>query len=136
MTHRRVERLGGDVFLGTVGDSALHARGNRFDDRRMEETGLSRSRQFVGELLRLLRGDVESKDLHRDQAVALGLVGAEHRAQRAHADLMKHPKGAELGGCSEGRRVVAGQRLPRVGSKKLITLLGRGVRSRKAAAQP
>ena len=67
----------------------------------MEEACLGRPRQLVGERLRLLGGDVEPEDLHRDQPVPLRLVGAEHRAQRAHADLVQHPEGAELCGCRE-----------------------------------
>ena len=58
-------------------------------------------RQLVGERLRLLGRDVEAERLHRDQSIALRLIGAEDRSQRADADLVQHPEGAELRGCRE-----------------------------------
>ena len=119
--HRDVERLGGDVLLGAVGDRPLDAGGDRLDDRRMEEPGLGGARQLVGQRLRLFGRDVEAEHLDRDQPVARRLVGAEDGTERANANLMQHPEGAELRGCREGRRVVSGQGVPRVGSGKFIT---------------
>ena len=75
----------------------------------MEESRLGGPRQLVGQRLRLLGRDVETEDLHGDQPVAFGLVGAEDGTERADADLMQDPEGAELCWCSEGRRIVAGQ---------------------------
>ena len=110
--HGDVERLGGDVLLGAIGHRPLDAGGNRLDDRGMEEAGLGRPRQLIGQRLGLLGRNVETEGLHGDQPIALRLVGAEHGTERADADLVQHPEGAELGGCSEGRRIVAGQRSP------------------------
>ena len=106
---RHVERFGGDVLLGAVRDSALDSCRNRFDDRGVEEPGLSRESECLGERLRLFRCDVETEDLHRHEAIARRLVGAEHRTESADADLMQHPEGAERGRRSECCRVVSGQ---------------------------
>jgi hypothetical protein len=62
----------------------------------MEETGFGGARELVGERLRLLRRDVEAERLDRDQPIALRLVGAENRPQRAYADLMQHPEGSRM----------------------------------------
>ena len=109
--HGDVERLGSDVFLGTIRHRPLDAGGNRLDDRGMEEACLGGPRQLVGQRLRLLGCDVETEGLHGDQPIAFRLVGAEHGTERADADLVQHPEGAELSGCSEGRRIVSGQEI-------------------------
>ena len=52
----------------------------------------------------------------------VGLVGAEDRTERANADLMQHPEGAELlAAAANADRVVSGQGVPQVGSKKFNT---------------
>ena len=76
---------------------------------RDEQLGFGGVRQLVGQRLRLLGGDVETEDLDRDQPIARGLVGAEHRTERAHADLMQDPEGAERRRRSECGRIVSGQ---------------------------
>ena len=93
--HRDVERLGRDILLRPIRDGPFDARGDRLDDRRMKEVGFRGERELIRQRLRLLRRDVETKHLDRDQAVARRLVRAEHRAQRAHADLVQDPEGSE-----------------------------------------
>ncbi len=105
---RRVERLGGDVLLGTVRDSSLDPGGNRLHDGRMKQTGVGGAGKLVRQELRLLGGDVEPEYLDRHQPVTRRLVGAKNRAEGANADLMQDPKRAERGRWSECDRVVYG----------------------------
>ena len=107
--HRHVQRLRRDVFFSAIGDRAFDARRDRLDDRGMEESCFGGACQLVGQRLGLFGGDVETKDLDGDQPVARGLVGTEHRSERAHADLMQHPEGAERGRRGECGRIVSGQ---------------------------
>ena len=90
----------------------------------MEEAGFGWPGQLVGKRLRLLGCDVESEDFDRDQAIACGLVGPENRAERAHANLMQHPEGAERWRWCEGRRIVSAQftGLLEAGLKKCNTI--------------
>ena len=107
--HRDIERLGGDVFFGAIGDGALHAGSDRLDDRRLEQLRLRRVRELVGQCLRLLRRHVESEDLDRHQAITRGLVRAEYRTERADANLMQDPEGSKRRRRSECGRIVSGQ---------------------------
>ena len=124
--HGDVERLGGDVLLGAIRHRPLDAGGDRLDDRGMEEACLGGPCQLIGQRLRLLGCDVETEDLHGDQPIAFRLVGAEHGTERADADLVQHPEGAELSGCSEGRRIVAGQEIASRLIAKIYHILLRG----------
>ena len=76
----------------------------------MEEAGFGGARQLVGERLRLLGRDVEPEHLDGDQPIARRLVGAEDGTERANANLMQHPEGAERWRAARMRRVVSGQR--------------------------
>ena len=109
MAHRDVERLGRDILLRPIRHRALDSGGNRLDDGRMEQLCLSGMRELVGQRLRLLGCDVETEDFDRDQAIARRLVGAEHRTECAHADLMQDPEGAKRRRRSECGRIVSGQ---------------------------
>jgi len=123
MPHRRVERFRGDVLFGAIRDRAFDASRDRLDDRRMNQLGFGGVSQLVGERLCLFRGDVETKDLDRDETIARGLVGTEHRSQRAHANLMQDPEGSKCRRGCECRRIVSGQlRDSSAGSKKCNTV--------------
>ena len=97
---------------------------NRFNDRRMEQSGISGGRQLVSERVRLLGCDVEAEHLDRDEAIAGRFVGSEDRAERANANLMQHPEGAEGWWWCERRRIVSGQftELLEAGLKKCNTI--------------
>ena len=56
--------------------------------RRRDDDGFERGDQPVD----ALRWKVEPEVLDRDQPLAIGIVSAEHRAQRAGANLMKDPE--------------------------------------------
>jgi hypothetical protein len=124
VAERDVQRFGGDVLFGAIRHRAFDARRNRFNDRRMEQSGISGRRQLVGERLRLLGCDVESEDLDRDETIAGGFVCPEDRPERANADLMQHPEGAEGWRWCERRRIVSGQftELLEAGLKKCNTI--------------
>ena len=106
--HRHVERFGGDIFLGAVGDRPFNTRGDRFDDRRVEEAGIGRARQLVSKRLRLLGGHIEPEHLDRDQTIARRFVGAKDGTERANTNLMQDPERSECRGWSERSRVVSG----------------------------
>ena len=95
VSHRHVERLGGDVFLGAVRHRPFDAGSDRLDDGRVEQRGLRRALQRVRQRLRLFGDDVEAEDLDRDEAIVRGLIGAKHGTECANAYLVQHPEGAE-----------------------------------------
>src|SRR3954452_14064192 len=74
----------------------------------MEQTRIGRSRQFVGERLRLFGGHIEPEHFYGDKAIACGFVSTEHRTQRANTNLMQDPERSECRWWSEGSRVVSG----------------------------
>jgi hypothetical protein len=51
--------------------------------------------EFVNELVKALRGEVETKQLDRYEPVAPGVVRSEDGAERSRAYLIKHPVGTE-----------------------------------------
>ena len=112
---RDVERLGGDVLFRAIRDRALDARRDRLDDGRVEQAGIGRPRQLIGKHLRLLGCNVEPEHLDRHQPIARRLVGAEHRAESANADLMQDPERAERGRWGERSGIVSGHFSMRVG---------------------
>ena len=65
--------------------------------------------ELVGKHLRLFGCDVETKNLDGDQAIARGLVRAEHRTECADADLMQDPERAKRRRRGECGRIVSGQ---------------------------
>src|SRR5204863_5645475 len=89
---------------------AFVPRLDRLDDRRMEERRLRGTVQPCRERLPLFGNDVEPEDLHRDEAVAGGLVAAEHGTERAKTNLMQHSEGAECRWRRESAGVLSGQR--------------------------
>src|SRR6185503_13926440 len=74
----------------------------------MKQPRIGRSREFLGERLRLFWSDVEPKDFNRNEAVACGFVGTEHGAQRANTNLMQDPERSEGRWWGERSRVVSG----------------------------
>ena len=90
----------------------------------MEEPGVRGRRKLVGERLGLLGRHVEAEDLYGDKTIAGWLVGAKDRSERANADLMQHPEGAERWWWCERRRIVSGQftGLLEAGLKKCNTI--------------
>src|SRR5213075_2352381 len=74
----------------------------------MEQTGVGSPRQFVGQRLRLFGGHVEPEHFHGDKTIACGLVGAEHRTQRANTNLMQDSERSECRWWSEGSGIVSG----------------------------
>ena len=69
-------------------------------------------RELIGERARLLGRNIEAEDLHCNQSVTLGIVGAENRTEGANTNLMQDPKWTELGRCGEGRGIVSCQGTP------------------------
>ncbi len=61
----------------------------------MRQLGGDELLELVDELVHALRGEIEREELHRDEPIAVGVVGAVHRAQRAGAQLMQNAKRAE-----------------------------------------
>ena len=108
--HRHVERLRGDVFLGAIRHRPFDAGRERLDDRGMEQRGLRRALQSVGQRLRLFGDDVETEDLDRDETIARGLIGSEYGTESANTYLVQHPEGAEGWRRRECARVLSGQR--------------------------
>src|SRR4051812_17169870 len=74
----------------------------------MEQTRIGRSRQFVGERLRLFGGHIEPEHFYGDKAIACGFVSTEHRTQRANTNLMQDPERSECRWWNEGSRIVSG----------------------------
>src|SRR6185312_10062273 len=72
VAHGHVERLGGDILLGTIRQRPFDAGGERLDD-------------------------VGTEDLDRDEAIARGLVGTKDGTESTNTYLVQHPKGAESG---------------------------------------
>ena len=84
----------------------------------MRKIGVDETLELRGENVRAIGGEVELEELDRGEAFALGIEAAEHRSQRAGANLMENPKRAErvwsraVGrfqlqvGCSSGRKAV------------------------------
>ena len=61
-----------------------------------------------------LRGEIEAKEFDGDEAILLGLVGAEYRAESTRSDLMQDAEGPE----SVGWRSANGVRIQRGYSSK------------------
>ena len=124
MPERDVECFGRDVLFGAIRHCAFDTGGDGFDDRRMKESGFGRDRELVCQGLCLLGRDVEPEHLDGDEAVARRFVGSEDRAERANANLMQHPEGAEGWWWCERRRIVSGQftELLEAGLKKCNTI--------------
>ena len=124
MTQRHVECFGRHVLFGAIRHCAFDTGGDGFDDRRVKEARFGRDRELVGQGLCLLGRDVEPEHLHRDEAIARRFVGTEDRAERANANLMQHPEGAEGRWWCECRRIVSGQftELLEAGLKKCNTI--------------
>ncbi len=74
----------------------------------MEEAGVGRASQLIGERLRLLWRHIETEDLDGNQTVARRLVRPEHRTQRANTNLMQDPERSECRRWSERGRIVSG----------------------------
>jgi hypothetical protein len=109
VSHRDVERLGSDVLLRPVGNAAFDARGDRFDNRWMEQSRFAGAAQRVRERARLFRNDVEPEDLDGDEAVAGWFVCAEDGTKCTDANLMQNPKRAEGRRRNVGVRGVSSQ---------------------------
>jgi hypothetical protein len=122
--HGDVETFRRDILIRPVGHGAFDTSGNGFDDRGVEQPGFCSLGQFVSEGVCLFRRDVETEDFYGDQPVTYGLVGSKDRPERANADLMQHPEGAERGRRCERRRIVSGQfwELLEAGLKKCNTI--------------
>jgi hypothetical protein len=65
VTHGNVERFGGDVLFGAIGDGAFETGRDGLDDGGMEEARVRRPSELIRERARLLGGDVETKYLDR-----------------------------------------------------------------------
>src|SRR4051812_39779708 len=116
MTRGDVERFGRHVLLSPVGDRSLDARGDRFDDGRMEERGLDCALQRVGQRLRLLGHDVEPEDFDGNEAVVRRIICSENRTKSANTYLVQHREGAEGWRRRECAWVLSGQRRNSSGS--------------------
>jgi len=90
-----VKGIGGDKILSEVGRHVSNARGNRRRDHGMSQIGFNQLVELGGELMDAFRGDVESKQLHRDESISIRFVGAKNRPQRSRPNLMKDSKWAE-----------------------------------------
>jgi hypothetical protein len=104
-----VEGFSRDVLFRPERDRAFNTCGDWFNDRRMEETGVCRLRQFARERLRLFGRNVEAKDLDGDEAIARGLVRSENGPKCTNTDLMEDPEGTERRRWGERGRIVSGQ---------------------------
>jgi hypothetical protein len=76
----------------------------------MDETGVDQPLQPGDQFADAVRGQIEAKQLDRDEPLLLLIVGAEDRAMSADADLMKHTKWTERVGW-HGAGSFSGQRV-------------------------
>ncbi len=110
MTNGGIQRIGGDVLLGQIGDRAFDARVERRDDGRVRQVGAGERRELRRELGRLFRRDVETKDLDRDRPRAVRVAGKKDWSQDARPDLMQDLEASERGRGWIGR-ALSGQRV-------------------------
>jgi hypothetical protein len=78
LPQRRVERLAGDVFLREVGDPSFSARRQRGGDTGVARLLVDERFERGGQLVGLLAGEIESKQLQRDEPAVARVVRAKY----------------------------------------------------------
>jgi hypothetical protein len=61
----------------------------------MRQLGSNEALEPRDELMYFFGREIQIEELHRDEALALRVVGAEHRSQRPRTNLMKNTKRSE-----------------------------------------
>jgi hypothetical protein len=108
LAQRRIERLTGDVVLSEVGDASFSARRQRGGDARVTRLIVDERLEGGSQLVGLLAGEIEPKQLQRDEPAVAGVVRAKYRAEAAGPNLVKDLEGATRGRRRVVRRSVGG----------------------------